>query len=60
MASIDRRIHRARTEVPSAVGMSQRGVTLTAASFVLAISGGYLWLVWLHPLVLRLIGGFAG
>jgi hypothetical protein len=60
MASIDRRMHRSRVETPAAVGISQRGVTLSAATFVLAVSGGYLWLVWLHPLLMRLLGGAAG
>lgn len=60
MASMGRRMHRTRLEIPPAVGISQRGVVLAGATFLLAVSGGYLWLVWLHPLLLRLIGGAAG
>lgn len=60
MASIGRRMHRTRIETPPVVGISQRGVALAAAAFLLAVSGGYLWLAWLHPLLLRLLGGAAG
>lgn len=60
MASIGRRMQRTRLEIPPSVGISQRGVVLAGATFLLAVSGGYLWLVWLHPLLLRLIGGAAG
>ncbi len=41
-------------------GMSARGVKLTCAAFVLAVAGGYLWLIWLQPLFHDLLSGRLG
>lgn len=41
-------------------GLSGRGVKLTFATFVVAVAGGYLWIVWLHPALVALFGGSPG
>lgn len=56
MASIGRRIHRTQLQSPPVVGMTQRGFVLTAATFFLAVWGGYAWLHWLRPLLVQLGG----
>jgi len=56
MSSIGRRMPRSRVETPPVAGVSQRGVMLAAAAFLVSVSGGYMWLVWLRPLLLQLLG----
>lgn len=56
MASVGRHIHRTRLETPPVAGLSQRGFALTAATFFLAVWGGYLWLHWLRPMLQQFLG----
>lgn len=56
MRPIDRSIARAEPIAGPLGGMSARGVKLTCATFVLAVAGGYLWLVWLHSVLRDLLG----
>lgn len=56
MASIGRRMSRSRVEIPPVAAVSQRGVVLAAAAFLVSVSGGYMWLVWLRPLALQVLG----